>query len=456
MIHPPLDLEVMIQEENPQFSSRSVEALAEWKGEPDWMRQQRLAAFALFEELPMPGRKEEDWRRTDISALEYARYLAFDGTAEPRIVSAKGLPDLVRDSLDTAADVGNLLVHQNGSLIFRKTTAEVQSEGVLLMDLGQAVQEQPQLVKEYFMKTRAQGREDKFVALHGAFWSGGTLLYVPKNVKVSAPLRVVNLMTRFAAPAFGHTLIVIDEGAEATFFEELLSAESAMQGFADIVVEIFVRPQAKLQYVSVQNYGRSVYSFMHKRAHVQRDAVMNWLVGTFGSRLSKSVIGSMLLGPGSATEMLGVSFGDADQLIDQNTLQIHQAPRSKSELLFSTALKDRSRSIYKGTIDVVQEAQKADAYQKNCNLIIGREARADSMPALEILANDVRCTHGATVGSVDEEQMFYLMSRGLSRRQAVKIVIDGFFEPVLRRVADESIAERLRRIVETKSGSIVM
>lgn len=456
MIHPSLDLQVMIKEENPHFSRKNVEALAEWKGEPDWMRQQRLAAFELFEKLPMPGKKDEDWRRTDISTLEYARYLAFEAAAEKKAATLNELPDLVKDSFDDKAEVPNLLVHQNSSPIFHKTQAELENKGVLFMDLDQAVRQYPDLVREYFMKTSSKDREEKFVALHGAFWNCGTLLYVPRNVKVETSFRAINYMTRFAAPAFSHTLIVIDEGAEATFFEEMLSTETEVQAFADVVVEIFVRPQAKFQYVSLQNYSHSVYSFLHKRAHIERDAVMNWLVGTFGSRLSKSVIGSILLGAGSSTEMLGVSFGDADQLIDQNTLQIHQAPRTKSDLLFNTALKEKSHSIYKGTIDVVHAAQKTDAYQKNRNLIIGRHARADSIPALEILANDVRCTHGATVGNVDEEQIFYIMSRGLAREQAVKIVVDGFFDPVLRRVPDESIVKRMRKIVDAKTANMVM
>ena len=446
----------MIKEENAHFSRKNVEALAEWKGEPDWMREQRLAAFEIFEKTRFPGKKDEDWRRTDISALEYARYLAFEAQSETPATDFRQLPELAQSALDHRNDLTNLLVHHNSAPIFHRLHRSAEQSGVLFMDLDRAVRQHPDLVRQYFMKTSPQGREDKFVALHGAFWLGGTLLYVPKNAKVELSFRSLHLMSRFNAPAFSHTLIIVDEGAEATFFEELLSPEGDRQGFADIVVEIFVKPRARFQYVSLQNYGRNVYSFMHKRAHVERDATMNWLVGTFGSKLSKSVIGSVLVGPGSCTEMLGVGFGDSNQHIDQNTLQIHQAPRTKSDLLFNTALKEKARAIYKGTIDVVHAAQKTDAYQKNRNLVIGREARADSMPALEILANDVRCTHGATVGNVDADQVFYLMSRGLTRDRAVKIVVDGFFEPVLRRVPDESIVERMRKIVDSKTANIVV
>jgi Fe-S cluster assembly protein SufD len=235
-----------------------------------------------------------------------------------------------------------------------------------------------------------------------------------------------------------------------------VSTELGQQAFADGVVEIFVKPGAKLQFISLQNYGHTVYNFAHKRALIERDATMNWLVGTFGAQLSKSVIGSILKGAGGNTEMLGLCFGDSNQVIDQNTLQIHQAPHTKSDLLFKTALKEKSRSIYKGTIKVVHDAQKTDAYQANRNLVLGRQARADSIPSLEIEANDVRCTHGATVGTVDTEQLFYLMSRGLSRDESVKIIVDGFFEPVLRRIPDEHVAARLRKTIYEKTAAIVL
>ncbi|MDZ7292822.1 MAG: Fe-S cluster assembly protein SufB [candidate division KSB1 bacterium] len=456
MIQPEVDREVMIKEENPHFSRKNVEAIAEWKAEPDWMRARRLELFELFRKLPMPGRKDEDWRRTDISALEYTRYLPFEPIIAPPVKSFDELPDLVRRAFDAESEVDNLIVNHNGQRIFRQTTSQIERAKVIFTDLDDAVRRYPELVQQYFMQSGAQAQDEKFVALHGAFWNGGTFLYVPRNVKVEAPIRSFNVLSRSQAASFDHVLIIVEEGAEITFFEENVSAELNQQAFSNSVVEIFVKPGAKLQFISLQNHGHTVYNFSHKRALIERDATMNWLVGTFGSRLSKSVIGSIMVGPGSSTEMLGLSFGDSDQVIDQNTLQIHQAPHTKSDLLFKTALKERSRSIYKGTIHVVHGAQKADAYQANRNLVLGRQARADSIPGLEIEANDVRCTHGATVGTVDEEQLFYLMSRGLSRDEAVKIIVDGFFEPVLRRIPDERVVARLRETIEAKTATIVL
>jgi Fe-S cluster assembly protein SufD len=382
--------------------------------------------------------------------------LAFEPVAEKEAITFGELPELVRGAFESEKEAGNLIVHHNGQQIFRRTDGQFERAKVIFADLHEAVKRYPELVQQYFMQSGAQAQDEKFTALHGAFWNGGTFLYVPKNVKVEAPVRSFSVLSRTKAAAFDHVLIVVDEGAEVTFFEENVSTELGQQAFADGVVEIFVKPGAKLQFISLQNYGRTVYNFAHKRALIERDATMNWLVGTFGAQLSKSVIGSILKGSGGNTEMLGLCFGDSNQVIDQNTLQIHQARHTKSDLLFKTALKEKSRSIYKGTIKVVHDAQKTDAYQANRNLVLGREARADSIPSLEIEANDVRCTHGATVGTVDTEQLFYLMSRGLSRDESVKIIVDGFFEPVLRRIPDEHVAARLRKTIYEKTAAIVL
>lgn len=456
MIHPELDREVMIKTENPNFSRKHVEAIAEWKAEPDWMRSRRLQLFAAFEKISMPGRKDENWRRTDITGLEYARYLAFEPIAETPAQSFSALPELVQRAFAAESAAGNLLVNHNGQQIFRRTTAALEPAKVIFTSLDEAVKRHPELVQKYFMQSGAQSQDEKFTTLNGAFWNGGTFLYVPKNVKVETPVRNFNVLSRAKAAAFDHILIVVEEGAEVTFFEENLSTELQQQAFVNNIVEVFVKPGARLQYISLQNYGHTIYNFSHKRALIERDATMNWLVGTFGAQLSKSVIGSLLQGAGGNTEMLGLCFGDSNQVIDQNTLQIHEAPHTKSELLFKTALKEKARSIYKGTINVVPGAQKTDAYQANRNLVLGREARADSIPGLEIEANDVRCTHGATVGTVDAEQLFYLMSRGLSRGEAVKIIVDGFFEPVLRRIPDEHVAARLRKTIDEKTAAIVL
>jgi Fe-S cluster assembly protein SufD len=446
----------MIKTENPNFARKNVEAIAEWKAEPDWMRSRRLHFFERFEKLPMPGRKDEDWRRTDITGLEYARYLAFEPLVEPEVKKFSELPGLVQNAFVSEKEAGNLLVNHHGQPIYRQTTEQLERAKVIFTSLSEAVKHYPELVQKYFMQSGAQAQDEKFTALNGAFWNGGTFLYIPKNVKVEAPVRSISVLSRAKAAAFDHVLIVLEAGAEVTFFEENVSADLHQQAFFDGIVEVFVKPGAKLQYISLQNFGRTVYNLSHKRALIERDATMNWLVGTFGAQLSKSVIGSILQGSGGNTEMLGLAFGDSNQLIDQNTLQIHQAPHTKSDLLFKTALKEKSRSIYKGTINVAPGAQKADAYQANRNLVLGRDARADSIPGLEIEANDVRCTHGATVGTVDAEQLFYLMSRGLSRDQSVKIIVDGFFEPVLRRIPDEHVAARLRKTIDEKTAAIVL
>ena len=247
-----------------------------------------------------------------------------------------------------------------------------------------------------------------------------------------------------------HTLIVLEEGAELLFVDQFASPDEQGPGLANVVAELSLSQGSRLQYVELQRWGRSVYSFRSQRAAVGRDANLSTLSVVLGSRMTKSWIDSRLGEPGGNVAMRGIMFADGNQRFHHHTLQDHLAPNTTSDLLFKSALADHARSEYSGLIRVHPEAQKTDAYQANRNLSLSEHARADSMPKLEIAANDVRCTHGATVGPVDQEQLFYLMARGLPRQAAERMIVQGFFEPLVEKIPLEAIREQVRSAVDRK------
>ena len=454
MLHPPLDREEMIKTQNPEFTRKNVEALAEWQGNPDWLRQLRLQYFELFEQLPMPGRKDETWRRTDISGLEYEKYVPFR-PGDTGTYDESNLPAAVASHFPQENQISALFLNVDGQIVLSKKLNELRKKGVIWTDLKSAAREFPELVQKYLLKSIDAADESKFTALNAAFWNSGMFLYVPKNVELDLPLHVINWLRSAEMVHTPHTLIVLDQGATATYFEEILSdADQEGQSWVNGVVEIFVEPAARLQYISSQNLSNSVYNFAHRRAVINRDGVMNWMVGTFGSQLTKSTISSILKGEGAETQMLGIAIGEKERFIDQDTHQIHDAPHTRSDLLFKSAILEGGRTVYRGVIRIAQHAQRSDAYQANRNLMLGDNAKAESIPALEIIANDVRCTHGATVGKIDPEQLFYLQSRGLSRAEAKKLLVNGFFVPVLQNIPHEYIHGRLTAIIEQRTQAV--
>jgi len=432
------------------FSREAVEELSRRKGEPAWVLEARLAAWDTFERLPMPQRTDEEWRRTDIRPLKLEKLVPFAGVGE-RLASPDGLLSAIEGGVSDESDRAGVVIQRDASTVFTEVAPDVLAQGVIYCDLDTAVREYPELVQRYFMTQAVPANFGKFEALHAAFWQGGTFLYVPKNVAIELPFRSFTVGQKPAA-IFAHTLVVLDEGAEAFFVDAFNSPTGEGQGFASEVVELILGKGSKLRYVQVQDWGRHVWNFMTERAILTNDATLNSLHVTLGSKFSKNSIGSHLRGPNALAEMLGIYFGDGDQFFDHHTWQLHEAPYATSDLEFKGALKDRARSVYSGLIKVYEGAQKTDAYQQNRNLILSREARADSIPNLEIGANDVRCTHGATVSQVVPEHIFYLQARGIPYAEAQKLIVEGFFRPVIDRIPVEEIQGFLEGAIARKVG----
>jgi Fe-S cluster assembly protein SufD len=436
------------------FSEEAVNEIAWSKDEPDWLRRRRAEAWAAWQSLPMPSRKDEEWRRTDISGLDLESVVPFLAESH-RVESQEALPEALRASLDEGAGRGGLLVHGNSSPIFRQLSADVSAKGVIFTDMDTAVREHPDLLKQH-MNSAVSPAESKFAALHGAFWSGGAFLYVPRNVDVSVPLHFVTWAERSGLAVMPHILVVAETGASVTLVVDSTSSEGSDPGLVNGAVELVLGAGARLNYVSLQRWGSTVSAFGHTRALVHRDAQLSSLAVVLGSRFTKSWLDASLREPGASARMGGVMFAGGRQRFHHHTVQDHRSPDTTSDLLYKAALAGEARSEYSGLIKVHEGAQRTDAYQANRNLSLSSDARADAIPKLEIEANDVRCTHGATVGPIDEEQLFYLMARGLDRNSAQRMIVRGFFEPALERIPLEELRETVRRAIEVKLSAVTV
>jgi Fe-S cluster assembly protein SufD len=315
--------------------------------------------------------------------------------------------------------------------------------------LHTAEREHPELIAKLAGQI-VRPEEGKFAALASAFSQNGVLLYVPKGVTVEQPLHSILWGPGAGLAHISHLLIWVDDGASVTYVHETASPDEAIASMHAGSLEVRVGSGAALKFVELQSWGRHVWNFTHARAQVERDGNLDWIFGAVGSKLTKTFAEIDLAGEGASGRMSGFYFVDGSQHLDLDTQQNHLAPHTTSDLLYKGALKSASRTVWQGMIYVAPGAQKTDGYQANRNLVLSREARADSIPGLEILADDVRCTHGATVGKLEEEPLFYLKSRGIPQVEAEQLMVEGFFDPIMQRIPFEGVRERFRQVIHSK------
>lgn len=427
------------------FSEEAVRALNERRGEPAWMQERRLEAWKIYESLPMPTRQDEEWRRTDLRALKLDNIAPFaEGTAGAESLLPKSEQD------ETFAGVLGL---RDGERVEYMLGDAAKSQGVVFTDLRTAVQEHGDLVRKYFMTRCVPPGDSKFAALHGAFWQNGVFLYVPRGVVITEPFRVITSAALAGTASLTHTLVVLAEGAQATIVEDAVSDKTNEQGLSSRVVELILERSSILHYVGTQRLGRAVYDFHTERALLGRDTNATLQTIELGSRVTKGRVEAILAGDGASVKLLGLYIADGKQHMDRYTLQDHRAASGTSDLLFKGVVTDEARSVFSGMIRVTPEGVKTAAYQQNRNLLLSHAARADSIPNLEIGANDiVGCSHGATVGKVDEEQLFYLMCRGLSRVDATRLIVEGFVDPLVAAVPVAGLRDSLRREISARVG----
>lgn len=419
-----------------------AEAISVAKGEPSWMLDLRLKAWRFYEEIPWPTGNEETWRRTKLTGFNLDDYAPLTQTD-----AATALHEDAVKALAEIESAGNLGIQDGtaGALELEETLAR---RGVIFCDLDTAVQRYPELVQKYFGSVVAID-ENKFSALSFALWTSGTFVYVPRNVVLDKPLQAVIHQSAGKRAGYHHTIVATEEGAAVALAEDFLGADG---GMTNSVVELIAGPNSQLHYLHLQNLAHTAWNFSTQRMYLERDSTLRYFIGSWGSRLSKNWINMELLGQGSSGELLGLYFPSGRQHLDHHTNQLHKASHASSDLLFKGALKDRARSVYQGYIKVYPGAQKTNAYQANRNLILSKQARADSIPGLEIEADDVRCTHGATAGQIPEEYIFYLMARGIDRTNAERMIVQGFFEEVLNRIPVEGVRNKLEVEIARKLG----
>lgn len=431
----------------PPITEEDLRNLSARNDEPDWLLENRLDAWKLYESLPMPTLQDEEWRRTDYRHIrwEEAGYISKPNGVMPSldVIPEENLEPLIGE------EQGGLLVFVDGELVQYEFGASLASQGIYFSDLQQACVEQRELVQRFFMQEAVLPTDGKFAALHGAVWTHGVFLYVPRNVVADLPLHVVNYVTKPGA-TLGHVLVVVEENAQATMLVDYASPPGTKQAAYIGATELLVGDAANLRYVALQDWNRQTFEFSHQRARVGRDGQLDWIVGTMGTQLTKAYLELELDGRGANGRMSGFFFADDDQLFDLDTQQNHNAPITSTDLLFKGAAKDVARTVWQGMIKSLPNMQKIDGYQACRNLLLSHDARMDSIPGLEIEADDVACSHAATFGTLEEELLFYLMSRGITRPQAQLMLIDGFFDELLQRVPFERVRERLQEAIEAK------
>ena len=407
----------------------------------------RQKAWQTFNQLSLPTMAEEAWRRTDLRELPAETvHLPNDGAfRELAPVPADLLKPL------TADRVGGQVILLPGG-VKQILSPELIQKGVLFTDLHTAERENPELVARMAGQT-VRAEEGKFSALAAALAQNGIVLYVPKGVTVEQPLNSLLWGPGADLAHFSHILVWIDDGASVTYIHEAASPDENRPALHAGIVEMKVGDNATLRFVELQSWGRHVWNFSHERVSVGRDGNLDWIFGAIGSRLTKNFSELDLVGEGSTGRMSGFYFTDGNQHFDHDTQQNHLAQHTTSDLLFKGALKGHSRSVWQGMIYVAVGAEKADGYQANRNLVLSPNARADSIPGLEILADDVRCTHGATVGKLEQEPLFYLKSRGIPEKEAKRLLVEGFFDPIMQRIPFEGVRARFQQAIHEKTAS---
>ncbi len=427
--------------DNSAISETTIKAISQKYHEPDWLAKERLKALQSFANKPWPTNRMEQWRYTQLEQFSIEGFKPIEESKNEQV--SERIKMRITDS-----DAEGVMVQKSNKLIHRK--ANIAEKGVIFTDLRTAINEHSDLLQKYLYST-VNAAQTKYTALNSALWENGTFLYVPKNVEVKLPLGTFYSVD-YGGMITSRTLIVLESNAKATFIDEYTSEDFGEKLFNNSAVEIILLDGAKLRYVNLQNWSRTVAHISKMQAKLERNSRLESLTVNLGAKAARTEVESVLNGPGSKSEMLGLYFADKKQHYNQYTLQHHKSDHAFSDLLFKGALRDESKAVYSGIIVVDEGAQKTDAYQTNRNFLLDNDSEAISIPQLEIAANDVRCSHGSTVSPVPEEQRFYLMSRGLRPEVAEHVLVTGFLHEVTSRITLPKVGEYVERLVQTKLG----
>ena len=438
---------VITRTRRPEPTARTFAFSADMLKADGALKDYRAHAWETYSRLGMPAANEEAWRRTDLRLLPAD---TFRLPVEGAFRELAPVPEELLRPLTADRHGGQVILLPGGAQV--SLDPALTDQKVVFTDLRTAEAQYPELVKQ-MAGDLVRPEEGKFAALAGALAQNGVVLYVPKGVHVEQPLNSLLWGPGAGLAHISHILVWMDEGASATYVHEAASPDETGASMHAGIVEIKVGDGANLKFVELQSWGRHIWNFSHERVSAGRDARVDWIFGAVGSLLTKNFSELDLAGEGAQGRMSGFFFADGNQHLDHDTQQNHLAPHTTSDLLFKGALKGHSRSVWQGMIYVAPNAQKTDGYQANRNLILSPDARADSIPGLEILADDVRCTHGATVGKLEQEPLFYLKSRGIPEKEAERLIVEGFFDPIMQRIPFEGVRARFQQAIHEKTAT---
>jgi len=396
--------------QNQQIISKNVmESLSQ--AQSSFATQKKKDALAVFKSIPMPKEKDEDWRYTDISKLKLPENF------EPR-----------------------------SRIHFSILSEDLVEKGVILTDINTAL-DNNEIAQKYLFKNNPFSKE-KFIALNEAFFNNGIFLFIPKNVEIDEPIKVK--FEAIGESSVIHNLIVAESNSKIDFIEEYSNQDIGKEQINASVTEVYANPNSKINFYHLNNWTENIYNFANIIGTLEKDSALNWISGCFGGKLNRLRIDTFFNGQGSQCKNIGVFLGKGKEHVDFNTNMYHNAENTTNDVLVDGILKDKSTSVYRGLIKIPKTGQKTNSYLANHILKLGDKTLANSIPSLKIDANDVKASHGATVGQIDEEHLFYLMARGLSRQEAERLIVEGFFEPVIQKIPSEELKEKIRELVRDK------
>lgn len=420
------------------FAETAFAGLDSWN-EPLILKTAREEAFSLYKSLPSPHGRMEEWRRTDPARFPFAKLAAVKKIA----FSTKSAPSQWDEQFDVVVAI------EDESFSIRDVSGVLKAQTILVLPLEEAAAKHPKLVRDH-LKSHARGQTaGKFETLNGSFWNVGIFIHIPAGVELGRGILVRYDLKSPQSVCVPRVLVVAGERSKATVVEHMTSPDASVIQTV-MSKEFHIAPSANVRAIALQEWGANTFHIANDWVRVEREGKVDWVTLNFGSRISKMSFGSDVVGEGASAELDGLFFATGDQHFDQRTLQIHSSPRTTSNLLYKGAVKDKARSVYQGLIIARPGANGVDAYQKNNNLVLSDGARADSLPGLQIDNDDLKCSHGSTVGNLDPGQLFYLRSRGLGENAARRILIKGFCEEVAVRIPYEFIREVISRQVDSR------
>ncbi|MGG4038958.1 Fe-S cluster assembly protein SufD [Heyndrickxia ginsengihumi] len=434
----------MIAETKLSVSQQDVRSFSVENGEPDWFTELRVQALEKAETVPMPVPD-----KTKITTWNFTQFEQFH-VESSTYSSLNELPEHVKALIDLESENQNLYIQHNQTPAFISLTEDLKAKGVILTNIITALKEYPELVKKYFMTNAVKVDEHRLTALHAALVNGGTFLYVPKNVVVEQPIQTVYIHDHESAPLFNHVLVVADDNSAVTYVENYISANEQAAGIANIITEVIAESNAKIEYGSVDTLAKGVTTYVNRRGHAGRDSQIEWALGMMNDGNTISDNTTQLMGDGSVSHSKTVVVGRGKQIQNFTTRITHFGKNTESFILKHGVVKDSATSIFNGIGKIEHGASKSDAEQESRVLMLSEKARGDANPMLLIDEDDVMAGHAASVGRVDPVQLYYLMSRGISRKEAERLVIHGFLAPVVNQLPIEAVKKQLTDVIERK------